>query len=177
MAILATRRKWLVTSLCAASRSLCSRQRLASMNSSCGSSIGNRLISSRYRESPVSPDKMGSAAVWAILAPSLFVPPRCGGRMGRRSDEPAAPVHVFAPATYTVESGERKGTNITSARCCVDFGASLWNSHEIGESLLIARLYSATGPTAGERTTQTGKLGRQFRPECKHFAAGWVFDR
>ena len=37
----------LVTSLCAASRSPCSRQRLASMYSSCGSNIGNRRISSR----------------------------------------------------------------------------------------------------------------------------------
>src|SRR6266436_7388073 len=34
MAILVTRRRWLVTSLCAASRSPCSRQRLASMYSS-----------------------------------------------------------------------------------------------------------------------------------------------
>src|SRR6516162_7843028 len=47
MAILATRRKWLLTSLCAASWSPCSRQRLASMNSSCGSSIGTCRISSR----------------------------------------------------------------------------------------------------------------------------------
>src|SRR5215207_1682574 len=48
MAILATRRRWLVTSLCAASRSPCSRQRLASRYSSCRSSIGNRWISTRY---------------------------------------------------------------------------------------------------------------------------------
>src|SRR5579863_3841474 len=75
MAILATSRKWLVTSRCAASRSPCSRQRFASMNSSCGSSIGNRLISSRYRVRPVSPDKMGKAAVWAMVAPSLIHAP------------------------------------------------------------------------------------------------------
>jgi hypothetical protein len=68
MAILATSRKWLVTSLCAELSSRCSRQRLASMNSSCGSSIGNRLISSKYRVRPVSPDKMGNAAVWAMMA-------------------------------------------------------------------------------------------------------------
>ena len=47
MAILATRRKWEVTSLCAASRSPCSFQRLASMNSSSGCSIGNWRISCR----------------------------------------------------------------------------------------------------------------------------------
>src|SRR6266536_6011265 len=40
MAIFATRRKWLVTSLCAAARSPCLRQRLASRYSSCRSSIG-----------------------------------------------------------------------------------------------------------------------------------------
>ena len=37
----------LVTSRCAASRSPCSRQLLASIYSSCGSSMGNRRISSR----------------------------------------------------------------------------------------------------------------------------------
>src|SRR4029077_12239362 len=68
MAILATRRRWLVTSLCAEFSLPCSRQRFASMNSSCGSSIGNRLISSRYRVRPVSPDKMGNAGVWAMTA-------------------------------------------------------------------------------------------------------------
>jgi hypothetical protein len=40
MAILATSRKWLVTSLWAAVRSPCSRQLLASMYSSCGSNMG-----------------------------------------------------------------------------------------------------------------------------------------
>src|SRR6516164_1606137 len=49
MAILATSRKWLVTSRCAASGSACSFQRLASMYSCSGSSIGNLRISWRYR--------------------------------------------------------------------------------------------------------------------------------
>src|SRR5512147_1962058 len=49
MAILATRRRWLVTRRCAASTSPCSRQRLASMYSSSGSSSGNFRISWRYR--------------------------------------------------------------------------------------------------------------------------------
>src|SRR6186997_2552521 len=40
MAILATSLRWLVTSWCAASRSSCSRQRLASMYSCWGSSMG-----------------------------------------------------------------------------------------------------------------------------------------
>src|SRR5579863_2339186 len=139
MAILATSRKWLVTSRCAASRSPCSRQRFASMNSSCGSSIGNRLISSRYRVRPVSPDKMGKAAVWAISAPSLIhapagaagdwaVAPRAGG----------AKFRYLAPATYTVESGERKGGSINSARRYLDFGQVAVKSREIGKSLLIA---------------------------------------
>src|ERR1700722_13004227 len=52
MAILATRRKWLLMSRCAASLSPCSRQRLASLYSSCGSSMGNRRILLRYRVRP-----------------------------------------------------------------------------------------------------------------------------
>src|SRR5580704_18148313 len=49
IAILATRRRWLVTRRCAACGSSCSFQRLASMYSSSGSSIGNLRISCRYR--------------------------------------------------------------------------------------------------------------------------------
>jgi hypothetical protein len=45
-------------------------------------------------------------------------------------------------------------------------------SREIGESLTIAGLFIATaGPIPGQRITQTGKVGRQFRPELKDFAA------
>src|SRR5690348_4594378 len=91
------------------------------MNSSCGSSIGNRRISSRYRVRPVSPDKMGNAAIWAMTAPSIFWPPRSGRRTEPSLLEPMAPVHHFAPATYTVESAERKGNGITSPRCQLDF--------------------------------------------------------
>src|ERR1043166_3055568 len=50
MAILATRRRWLVTSWRAASESSCSRQRLASMYSCSGSRSGNFRISERYRD-------------------------------------------------------------------------------------------------------------------------------
>src|SRR4051795_11929447 len=70
MAILATRRRCEVTSLWAASESPCSRQRLASMNSSLGSSIGNLRISSRYRDRPPSLASTGSAAD-AILFSSI----------------------------------------------------------------------------------------------------------
>src|SRR5215467_13681744 len=76
MAILATRRRWLVTSLWAATRSPCSRQRLASIYSSCGSSIGNRRISSRYRDRPDSAVMIGKVAAWAMTAPSLMLCPR-----------------------------------------------------------------------------------------------------
>src|SRR5262249_7143714 len=75
IAILATRRRWLVTSLCAASRSPCSRQLLASMYSSCGSNIGNRRISSKYRDRPVSADRIGKAAARAMVAPFRRLPP------------------------------------------------------------------------------------------------------
>src|SRR6185437_6417693 len=49
MAIFATRRKWEVTSLCAASISCWSRHRWESDSSFSGVSIGNFLISWRYR--------------------------------------------------------------------------------------------------------------------------------
>ena len=79
--------------------------------------------------------------------------------------------HYLAPATYTVESGERKGYNITSTRCCVDFGQVTVKSHEIGKPLLIARSFNAgSGPTAGQRITQTGEITRQFRSEPHDFA-------
>src|SRR5829696_1521492 len=68
MAILATRRRCEVTSRCAASESPCSRQRLASMYSSLGSSIGNLRISSRYRDRPPSLASTGSAADAIILS-------------------------------------------------------------------------------------------------------------
>src|SRR5580704_9533896 len=72
MAIFATRRKWLVTSRCAASRSPCSRQRLASMYSSCASSMGNRRILWRYRLRPDSAVSIGETAVWAMtMSPCL----------------------------------------------------------------------------------------------------------
>src|SRR5262245_13029430 len=91
MAILATSRKWLVTSLCAASRSPCSRQRFASMYSSSGSSIGNRRISSRYLVRPVSPERTGKAAVWAMTAPFPCSRPRFGGgRCAVASAKPTA---------------------------------------------------------------------------------------
>ena len=66
--------------------------------------------------------------------------------------------HYLAPATYTVESGERKGDSIDSARHCLDLGQVAVKSREIGKSLLIARWFGArTGPTAGQRITQTAR--------------------
>src|SRR5215831_10724818 len=61
MAILATRRRWLVTSWWAASVSPCSCQLLASMNSWSLASIGNLRISDRYRLRPPSGDMTASA--------------------------------------------------------------------------------------------------------------------
>src|ERR1700751_724733 len=65
MAILATSRRWLVTSLCAASGSSCCCQRLASMNSSSFASMGNFRISERYRLRPPSGDI--TASVFAAM--------------------------------------------------------------------------------------------------------------
>src|SRR5215470_4498333 len=71
MAILATRRRWLVTRRWAASGSSCSCQRLASMNSSSLASIGNLRISDRYRLSPPSGDITASALA-AMLHPLTY---------------------------------------------------------------------------------------------------------
>jgi hypothetical protein len=46
--------------------------------------------------------------------------------------------HYLAPATYTVESGERKGNGINSTRYRVDLGQVTVKSREFGKSLLIA---------------------------------------
>src|SRR5258706_352549 len=78
MAILATRRRWEVTRRWAAAGSSCSRQRLASMNSSSLASIGNLRISVRYRDRPPSGDITESAVAEAIL-----VFPLLGGVVGR----------------------------------------------------------------------------------------------
>src|SRR5260370_27799594 len=64
--MLATRRRWLVTSRCAASEYSRSFQLLASMYSSSGSSIGNLRISWRYRVRFPSPERDGTESV-AIL--------------------------------------------------------------------------------------------------------------
>src|SRR4026207_1170136 len=61
MAILATSRRWEVTSRWAASRSPCSFQLLASMYSSSGCSMGNRRICWRYRLRPPSLEIVGNA--------------------------------------------------------------------------------------------------------------------
>src|SRR6516165_7594279 len=63
MAILATSRRWLVTSRCAASGSSCSFQRFASMYSCSGSSIGNLRISCRYRVRFPSEEREGTERV------------------------------------------------------------------------------------------------------------------
>src|SRR5215471_21551191 len=93
MAILATRRRWLVTRRCAASRSPCSRQLLASIYSSCGSSIGNRRISSKYRDRPVSADRIGKAAARAMVAPFRRLPPFGGPFRITPPPEPATETH------------------------------------------------------------------------------------
>jgi hypothetical protein len=58
--------------------------------------------------------------------------------MGRRSPSRRRQFRYLAPATYTVESGERKGGSINSARRYLDFGQVAVKSREIGKSLLIA---------------------------------------
>src|SRR5208282_5988917 len=105
--ILATSRKWLVTSLWAASLSPCSRQLLASMYSSWGSNIGNRRISSRYLVRPVSPDRTGKAAVWAMTsALSLFASPLLRQTVCRRFRKADGASCYLAPAAYTVRPGD-----------------------------------------------------------------------
>src|SRR5579863_6978352 len=83
MAILATRRRWLVTSRRAASGSPCSFRRLANMNSSSGVRSGNLRISLKYRESPASLERAGRPRL-LMLSPqfraSRMVTPSAGLR-------------------------------------------------------------------------------------------------
>src|SRR3954466_7976167 len=90
MAILATRRRWLVTRRWAASGSSCSCQRLASMNSSSFASMGNLRISDRYRLRPPSGD-MTLRALAAIDSP-LFLDVRAGAPSARNG--PSAPLNL-----------------------------------------------------------------------------------
>jgi hypothetical protein len=59
--------------LCAAPRSPCSRQRSARMNSSCGSSIGTRPISSGYRRGRFRPIKSAGLQFGSMIDPSIFI--------------------------------------------------------------------------------------------------------
>src|SRR5258706_7893953 len=89
MAILATRRRWLVTSRCAASVSWCSCQRLASMNSSSLASIGNLRISDRYRLRPPSGDITASALAAMVHPLTLHADARADAhRCAWRTDRP-----------------------------------------------------------------------------------------
>src|SRR5437879_4704567 len=89
MAILATRRRWLVTRRWGAWGSSGSCQRLASMNSSSLASIGNLRISERYRLRPPSGDITARA-----LAAMVFIP-FSPGHSGRRActRNPSAPLN------------------------------------------------------------------------------------
>src|ERR1700744_3945376 len=80
MAILATRRRWDVTSWWAALVSPCSRQALASMNSCCGSRSGNLRISDRYRLRLPSGDKADGRAGRLADAALMGIPLSRGKR-------------------------------------------------------------------------------------------------
>ena len=102
MAILATRRRWLFTRRRAASGSSCSRQRLASMYSSCGSRSGNFRISVRYLESPPSPGEPARPRLLITLAPFRLAD----------FDAPTAPhPPTLTPNRGSGHSGTRIGRN------------------------------------------------------------------
>src|ERR1700722_13488643 len=174
MAILATSRKWLVTSPCAASRSPCSRQLLASMYSSCGSSIGNRLISSRFLGRPVSPDRTGKAAVWAMTAPFPCSRPRLsGGRYAVASAKPTAR-YISHPQHTRSDPASGSYRGITSARRRFDQAqAAEVRRNRLSKPLFIARI----SPNGRQHIMQTGKIARQFRAEPQDFSGNGVFDR
>src|SRR5215218_3868645 len=120
MAILATSRRWLVTSRCAASRSPCSRQLLASIYSSCGSSIGNRRISSRYRARPDSAVRTGKVAARAISALSTLKPPAwratCRRSPSRRRILVATAKRIDRRRSIQEPLGQQKGPSRSSHR-------------------------------------------------------------
>src|SRR5215218_6804821 len=88
MAILATRRRWEVTSLWAARSSPCSFQLLASWSSSSGVSIGNLRISCRYRE----------------RLPS--------GAIGRTDSEAIGNIFLLAGLDHPVTAGSLSGSGV-----------------------------------------------------------------
>src|SRR5215510_5314577 len=91
-------------------RSPCSRQRLASIYSSCGSSIGNRRISSRYRPRPDTAVMIGKLADWAMTAPSSCCAPEIGRqRPQTASSSQSEPGFLFAPSFPPPASEEGKG--------------------------------------------------------------------
>src|SRR3954469_17606303 len=107
MAILATRRRWLVTRRWAASGSSCSCQRLASMNSSSFASMGNLRISDRYRLRPPSGDITDRALAAMVLSPQFLDGP---GRRAFRARSPSAPLNL--PDMYEVASAEDLGEQV-----------------------------------------------------------------
>src|SRR3569623_169967 len=106
MAILATSRRWLVTSRCAASGSSCSCQRLASMNSSSLASIGNLRISDRYRLRPPSGDMTARALAAMVLSPQ-FLDVRAGAP---GAHNPSAPLNLLD--MYEVAAAEGSGSTV-----------------------------------------------------------------
>src|SRR3977135_2269417 len=99
MAILATKRRGLVTSRCAASGSSRSFQRLASMYSSSGSNIGNLRISWRYRVRFPSPDRDGAERL-AILTYDAPI----GCQIAERRNQPGDPCGTTPQLTARPET-------------------------------------------------------------------------
>src|SRR5438046_251614 len=101
MAILATRRRWLVTRRWAASGSSCSCQRLASMNSSSFASIGNLRISDRYRLRPPS----GDITLRALAAIDYPLNSWTSGPARFRAQGPFAPLNLSDMYEVAVAEG------------------------------------------------------------------------
>jgi predicted TIM-barrel enzyme len=111
---------------------------------------------------------MGSAAVWAMTAPSIYRPPR-----KRRADEAVAlradgADSIISHPQHT-RSNQPSGRETASLRrdaSLIFAQMALKTRGNLTDRLIIA----TAGPTPDQRMMQTGKISRQFRMELKDFA-------
>src|SRR3954471_23702121 len=170
MAILATSRRWLVTSWCAASRSSCSRQRLANMYSSCGSSIGNLRISARYLERPDSPLRTGKLRLRAILsALQWFRSPTAadpaGGRLVKADRAAMFRVGYSTQVQHTLNAGP-VGSKTAVTFPCGCHKLLAWNDF----------LHASASFCRSQGVLQEKQILRQRRLPAQNFPGAGVLD-
>src|SRR5262245_61363033 len=134
------------------------------MYSCCGSSIGNRRISSRYRERPPSAVTIGRAATRAILAPSIFFAP--GGPAGSGAAALMSRQRLESRSIATAVQHRVRGVGLK-----VNFLSPrrdpLPQPKYLIEHYFFARSALEFTHLSCQAISQTGEIGRQFRAESQ----------